>query len=591
VTKGSADTPRVQSIAVLPFRVMDSELGDAYLGLGLTDVIITRLSQIKEIDVRPTSSVLRYADREVDPAEAARELAVDSVLLGRVTKSGERVRVTVQLINVAASSLLWADKLDLSSMDIFTYEDVIAEHVARTLRLQLSGEQVVRLAKRHTENSEAYEWYLRGRYYLSKRTPENFQKAIQSFEEATNADPDYALAYSGLSECYTLLNYYGVIPPETGGARAKAAAERALEADDALAEAHTAAALVAFWYDWDWLRTQIEFERAISLNPSYAPAHQWYGCYLVATRQFGQAADAGERALDLDPLVPTVNMALGKIYFFSRRYDEAIKQCERALSLDSEFIPALHFLGQAYLQKGMFREALAGYEKAMKILGAFPLGTAIVAHARALSGDRGGAEQTLSRLLELSNSGEVYVPAFAIALIHTGLVNKVQALDWLEKACDERFVWLVYLNVDPVFDSLREELRFKQLVQRMRFPEANPERWQRLEELFHAALDQSVDQRADFLAEGCGHDHDLRRELESMLVHNEQARVLSNLRPMRSGRKCFSVTERLIRRSWEGWLARIKFFKSWVRVEWAWFMSRLIRSCGARSRSSFCTGT
>src|SRR6185503_6278094 len=195
------------------------ELGDTYLGLGLTDVIITRLSQIKEIDVRPTSSVLRYADREVDPVEAAHELAVDSVLLGRVTKSGERVRVTVQLINVAASSLLWADKLDLSSMDIFTYEDVIAEHVARTLRIQLSGEQVVRLTKRHTENSEAYEWYLRGRYYLSKRTPENFQKAIQSFEEATNADPDYALAYSGLSECYTLLNYYGVIPPEIGGAR------------------------------------------------------------------------------------------------------------------------------------------------------------------------------------------------------------------------------------------------------------------------------------------------------------------------------------------------------------------------------------
>jgi len=498
-------------------------MGDAYLGLGLTDVIITRLSQITEIDVRPTSSVLRYADSEVDPAEAARELAVDSVLLGRVTKSGDRVRVTVQLINVAASSLLWADKLDLSSTDIFTYEDVIAEHVARTLRLQLSGQQFVRLTKRHTENSEAYQWYLRGRYYLSKRTPENFQKAIQSFEEATNADPNYALAYSGLSECYTLLNYYGVISPEIGGARAKSAAERALEADDALAEAHTAAALVAFWHDWDWLRTQIEFERAISLNPAYSPAHQWYGCYLVATRQFDRAASIGERALGLDPLVPTVNMALGKIYFFSRRYDEAIKHCTRALSLEPDFVPALHFLGQAYLQKGMFHEALAGYEKAMKILGRLPIGPAVIACTQALAGDKTAAEEALIRLQELAGSGEIYVPAFGFALIHTGLGNTEQALDWLEKAYEERFIWMVYLNVDPVFDGLRNEARFKQLIERMRFPGTNQERWQRLDELFHAAIEHGPDARKDFVAEVCRDDAELRQELESMLSHHEAA--------------------------------------------------------------------
>lgn len=498
-------------------------MGDAYLGLGLTDVIITRLSQITEIDVRPTSSVLRYADREVDPAEAARELAVDSVLLGRVTKSGERIRVTVQLINVAASSLLWADKLDLSSTDIFTYEDVIAEHVARTLRLQLSGQQFVRLTKRHTENSEAYQSYLRGRYYLSKRTPENFQKAIQSFEEATNADPNYALAYSGLSECYTLLNYYGVISPEIGGARAKSAAERALEADDALAEAHTAAALVAFWYDWDWIRTQMEFERAIRLNPAYTPAHQWYGCYLVATRQFDRSASIGARALEIDPLVPTVNMALGKICFFSRRYDEAIKHCLRALSLEPDFVPALHFLGQAYLQKGMFEEALAGYEKAMKVLGRLPIGAAIIACTRALAGDKTGAEEALSRLQELADSGETYVPAFAFALIHTGLGNREKALDWLEKAYQERFIWMVYLNVDPVFDSLRDEPRFRQLIKRLRFPATKQERWQRLDELFHAAIEQDPEAREDFVAEACRDDAELRHELESMLAHHDAA--------------------------------------------------------------------
>jgi TolB-like protein/Flp pilus assembly protein TadD len=471
-TRSEMAATNVRSIAVLPFEVTSSEAGDNYLGIGMSDAIITRLSQISEIAVRPTSAVLKYAGVESSPAEVGSELGVEAVLWGRVTRSGDRIRVTVQLVAVTDNNLLWADKLDHSFTDVFTYEDFISERVARALNLKLTGEQMDRLTKRHTVNSAAYWAYLKGRYYWGKRSPESFKKAMEYFQYASDKDPQYSLAYSGLADSYTLLDYYGAMPAKVGRSNARPAALKALDADEGLSEAHASMALVRFWYDWDWPGAEIEFERAIELNQSYATAHQWYGWYLVAMGRFAEAEAEGKLALALDPSAPAINMALGKSYLFARRFDDSISQCKRTLEIDPNFIPARYFLAQAYGQKKMYEEAVAQYRLAVKMSGNFPLGRSVLARAQALAGQRAAAEETLRDLLKLSESSDAYVPAYGIALIHLGLDDKVPALEWLNKAYEERFIWLVYLNVDPTFDNIRNEPGFQKLQQRMSFPPA-----------------------------------------------------------------------------------------------------------------------
>lgn len=469
--KNERAASKVRSIAVLPFKVISSDSSDEYLGVGMSDAIITRLTQISEIAVRPTSAVLKFAAHEIDPVEAGRELCVEAVLSGRITKAGDQVRVTVQLVDIVDNSLLWADKLDHSFTDVFTYEDLISERVARALNLKLTGEQIDRLTKRHTVNSVAYWAYLKGRYYWGKRSPEGFKKAMEYFQYASTKDAHYSLAYSGLADCHTLLNYYGSMPSKVGMANAKPAALKALEADEGLPEAHASMALVRFWYDWDWPGAEIEFERAIELNPAYATAHQWYCWYLAAMCRRDESIAEGKLALELDPLAPAINMALGKSYLFARRFDDSIRQCKRTLDIDPNFIPARYFLAQAYEQKGMYEEAVEACRIAVEMTGGFPLGRAVLAKAQAIAGKRGEAEETLSALIKLSEIGETYVPAYGIALIHLGLGDKARALEWLNKAYDERFIWMVYLKVDPVFDSLRQEFAFKQLQKRMAFPD------------------------------------------------------------------------------------------------------------------------
>ena len=464
----SASTLR--SIAVLPFKVISTDPGDDYLGVGMSDAIITRLTQLTQIAVRPTSAVLKYAAEEIDPVEAGKQLGVDAILSGRMTRAGDQIRVTVQLVAVVSNSLLWADKLDYSFTDIFTFEDFISEHVARALRLELSGDQIDRLTKRHTVNSAAYSAYLKGRYHWGKRSPESFKKAMEYFQYASEKDPNYSLAYSGLADCYTLLNYYGTMPAKVGMSKAKAAALKALEADENLAETHASMALTKFWYDWDWLRAEIEFERAIELNPAYATARQWYCWYLAAMGRHEESLAEGRRALELDPQAPAINMALGKSYLFSKLFDESIQQCKRTLALHAGFIPAHYFLGQAYEHKGMYDEAIAEYRVAVDLSGASPFGRSILAKATARAGRLDEAERTLHTLLELLNAGREYVPAYGIALIYLGLGDTNRAIEWLSKAFDERFIWLVYLNVDPVFDGLRGQPGFDRLIEQMQFP-------------------------------------------------------------------------------------------------------------------------
>jgi DNA-binding winged helix-turn-helix (wHTH) protein/tetratricopeptide (TPR) repeat protein len=464
-----ATSPRPRSIAILPFKVEDSNGADRERAVGLADSIITRLSQIASVAVSPTSSVIKYSEQDFDALEVASHLHVESVLSGRLARVGDRLRLNVQLIGVDTGTVLWADRIDANSTDAFLYEDIISEHLAHSLDLHLTGEQFARLTKRHTESGAAYQVYLQGRYYFARRTAESLKKALECFEHATRIDPNYALAYSGLCDCYTLLNYYSAFPSSIGRPKATAAAEKALASDDALAEAHASMALVAFWYEWDWLRAHVEFERALTLNPSYANARQWYCWYLCAIGQFEEAEKQGQLALEIDPMATTTNMALVKCFFFSRRIDDTIRQCHRILALDDTYLPACYFLGQALVMKGLFDEALAVYQKGLTRLGDLPLGRAIIAHAHALAGDRKSAEETLAELVDLAISGEAYVPAYALALIHTGLGNTKQAIEYLYKAFEERFIWLVYLKVDPVFDKLRGESSFNELVSQMQF--------------------------------------------------------------------------------------------------------------------------
>ena len=460
----------IESVAVLPFKVISSHPGDEYLGPGMSDAIITRLNQISQITVRPTSSVLKYAGLDIDPLEVGKELEVETVLSGRVTRSGDQLRLTVQLIDVVENKVLWADKLDHSFSDVFAYEDFISEHVARALDLRLTGEQIDRLTRPQTENSAAYWAYLKGRYEWAKRSPSSFAKAIEYFKYASDKDPRYSLAYSGLADCYTLLNYYGATAPKIGMAKAKSAAEKSLEADEGLSEAHASMALVKFWFDWDWSGAEIEFTRSLELNPSYATAHQWYCWFLAAMGRHEDSIAEGRRALELDPMAPAINMALGKAYFLSRQYDESIEQCRKTLALDPNFIPAHYFLGRAHEETESYSEAVDAHTTAMNLTPGLPLGRAILARAQALNGNKDEALSTLESLLKLSREGSVYVPAYGIALIHLGLGNHTDAVDWLHKAREEQFTWLVYLNVDPVFDTVRNEVGFQSLLQLMAFP-------------------------------------------------------------------------------------------------------------------------
>ena len=465
----AAHSKRIESVAVLPFKVISSHTGDDYLGPGMSDAIITRLNQISQITVRPTSAVLKYAGLDVDPLESGKALEVETVLSGRVTRSGEQLRVTVQLIDVVENKVLWADKLDHSFSDMFAYEDFISEHVARALDLRLTGAQIDRLTKPHTENSAAYWAYLKGRYEWNKRSPVSFAKAIEYFKYASDKDPNYSLAYSGLADCYTLLNYYGATHPKIGMAKAKSAAEKSLEADEGLSEAHASMALVKFWFDWDWSGAEIEFTRSIELNPSYATSHQWYCWFLAAMGRHEESIGEGERALELDPMAPAINMALGKAYFLSRQYVESIEQCQKTLTLDPNFIPAHYFLGRAYEETGSYSKALEAHTTAMNLTPGLPLGRAILARAFALNGDESEALRILDSLLKMSADGEVYVPAYGIALIHLGLGDHNAAVEWLLKAYEEHFIWLAYLNVDPVFYNISEHAGFQRLQELMNF--------------------------------------------------------------------------------------------------------------------------
>lgn len=456
------------TIAVLPFKSIGATGGE-YLGLGMADALITRLSNLRRVIVRPTSSVRKY-NKAQDSVLAGKELGVEWVLDGSVQRSGKRIRVTVQLVNVGDGVLLWAEKFDEKFTDIFAVEDSISEQVSKALVPRLTGKEKRALAKRYTQSPEAYEAYLKGRYFLEKRTTEGCKKGIEYFEQAIAIDPNYALAYAGLAGCYIVLGSCTALASQESDLKAERAILSALELDGELAEAHASLGHLRT-RQWDWSGAEKELKRAIELNPNYAIGHAWYALYLSEIGHFDQAFVEIRRARTLDPLSRVLKSTEGSVLYLARRYDQAIEQFRETLELDADFASAHSVLGVTYEAKGQYQEALTEYQRALSVQGNLPELVAFVARTHALDGRPDKALQTIAELKHWPEKHSVH--PYSIALIYAALEDKDEAFRWLESAYVDRDEDLVILKVDPRLDSLRADPRFASLLQRVGLANSN----------------------------------------------------------------------------------------------------------------------
>jgi serine/threonine protein kinase/Tfp pilus assembly protein PilF len=457
----------IDSLAVLPMANASADPNTEYLSDGITESIINSLSQIPKLRIVPRSTVFRYKGRDMDPQQVGRELGVRAVLSGRVLQLGDNLIISTELADVANESQLWGQQYKRKLADIFVLQEEISKEISEKLRLRLTGEQKKRLTKRFTQDPDAYQAYLKGRYCWNKRTAPALKKGIEYFHQAIEKDPTYALAYTGLADTYALLGIaeYGVLPPRDTMPKAKAAALKALEIDDTLAEAHTSLAHVCAFFDWDWAAAETEFRRAIEINPNYAFAHHWYALYLAAMERPAEAIVEERKALEIDPLSLIISKNVGTILHYARQYDQAIEQYRRTLELDPDFVRTHLFLGWAYEQDARFEEAVSEFEKALALSPGNTIMQAALGHAYAVGGKM---DQTMKILEELKQrSTSEYVPAFTLAMVYAGLGKGEEVFKYLEKAFEERSSWMVSLKVEPMFDSFRSDPRFTDLVRRV----------------------------------------------------------------------------------------------------------------------------
>ncbi len=458
---GGAELP-AKSIAVLPFENLSRDPDNAYFAEGVRDELLARLSKaadLKVISIRSTEQLKSSLD---DLSQIARKFGVANILAGSVQRSSDQVRVNVQLVRAENNAHLWADTFDRKLTDIFAIESDIAKTIAEKLQTKFSGSEERAASAKPTENTEAHQLYLKGRYFWNRRTGENLKKALAYFEQAAEKDPHYALAYTGIADSCGLIPIYSAGTSQEYHPRQRAAAQKAVELDDTLAEAHTSLAFV-FAYDFEFAQAVKEFERAIALNPNYATAHHFYAVgTLAALGEFDKAIAEVKRALELDPVSGIISASLGTVYTMARRYDEAIAQGRETVEMHPEFYWAHRFLGLALELKGANSEAITEYRKAFELYDD-PVVLALLAHAEVSIGKQNEARQILAQLTEEAKTR--YVPAYAFAVIHLALGEKDQALDWLEKAArghDGLFINLI--KVDPYLDPLRGDPRFEALV-------------------------------------------------------------------------------------------------------------------------------
>ena len=453
-----------KSIAVLPFANLSRDPDNEYFAAGIQDEIISRIAQISDLKVVSCSSTQRYKGIARNLRQVASELGVTNVLEGSVQKSNDQVHVNVQLVNALTDTHLWANIYDRKLVDVFGVESEIAKNIAEALQARLTGSEKSSIAKTPTVNPEAYELYLKGRFFWNKRTGEDLRKAIDYFKQATTKDPDYALAYAGLADSYLLLPNYGGASSKEALPPARAAAKKALELDDSLAEAHASLGLLAT-IELDLDRATSELERAVQLKPNYATAHHWFALSLMTLGRYAPAIAEGKRAVELDPLSLIINADFSWIYFCARRYDEAEAQARKTLEMDPRFFLAHYYLGAALQLKGHLNEAIPEFRKAFESNND-PYSLGILGQAYARSGQKEDARKILTRLNEQRNARRV--APYAMALVYLGLGDKEHAIDELDRGYrDGETNYLFVIKVDPLLDDLRGDPRFEALVQKI----------------------------------------------------------------------------------------------------------------------------
>jgi len=462
---GLAELP-AKSIAVLPFENLSGNPENAYFTDGIQEEILMRLAKIADLKVISRTSTVRYKSSPENLREIATQLGVANILEGSVQRTADRVHVNVQLIKAASDAHLWAEAYDRKLTDIFAVESEIAKTIAETLQAKLTGSEQHAIAARPTENTEAHQLYLKGRFFWNKRTGNDLKKSIDYFKQAIAVDPKYALAYAGLADAYVVLPAFTAATPGDAYPKAKAAAEKALELDNTLAEAHTSLAMAIFNYEFDFSHAIAEFKRAIELNPNYATAHHWYGITaLILLGRFDEAIAEMKRALELDPLSLIINADLGVTYYDMNRYDEAINELRKTIEMDPGFYYAHWSLGQALQAKGDLAGAIAEYQKARE-LNDDPFILGLLGHAYAVSGRKTEAQKILDQLGAIAK--QRYVAAYSFAIVYLGLGDKEEALRWLQRSYQDRDGSnIAYIRGDPFLDPLRGDPRFEEFVTRV----------------------------------------------------------------------------------------------------------------------------
>jgi TolB-like protein/Flp pilus assembly protein TadD len=457
-------------IAVLPFANISADPEDEYFSDGMTEELISKLSRLHDLTVIARTSIMQYKETGKSVAEIGRELEVGTILEGSVRKAGDRLRITAQLVDVASQGHLWSQDYDRQLDDVFAIQSDVAQHVAQALQITLKPAETRQIEKAGTDDLEAYNAYLRGLYHYNTWSKEGLEKSLEYFEQAIASDPNFAKAYAAIAFAYDLQAEYGYLPPDVAFPKVKEAAHRALKIDATTAEAYTALAVAASYFDYDWIRADEGYRRALELNPNAAIAHDWYGViYLNSMGRHEEAIAHNKRAKELDPLTPYIRLDLGWAYNHARRYNEAIAECEQIPAIDLEFYFTYWCLGFAYWQKGMLEEAVAAFERGGALVPEDLQLKADLAIVYADAGNKARARQILEELEEKAHRG--YVPPLALAMAHMAVGDLDNTFAWLDKMYEEHHPWLILMNEHARYDRLRGDPRFQQLLRKIGFKE------------------------------------------------------------------------------------------------------------------------
>ena len=464
----ATDVHRIRAIAVLPLEDFSGVSGHEYFADGMTEALITCLAKIKALRVISRTSAMQYRRVQKPLPQIARELNVDAVIEGSVLRSGDRVRISAQLIHATSDQHLWAESYERDFRDILSLQSEIARRIVDAVQVILTPEERAQLGSSRKVDPEAHELYLKGRYHWNKRTEENIKKAIGYFRRALDCDPIYAQGHAGLADAYHILGYYNLLPPKEAYPKGRAAALKALQLDNSLAEPHATLGVIKRDFEWDWKGAEVEFQRAIEINPGLAEAYHWHGTLLSMQGLHSEALREKTKALEIDPLSVVIRTDVGRLFYFARDYDQEIERYLAALDMDPNNDSAHLWFAHVYQQMGKFEEALSELQKGWHLSNESTYALAQLGHGYAVAGRDSDARDVLTRLTTLSK--QRYVSPYHVAVVHVGLHEDDIAFEWLERAFEHRSPWLGYLNVEPQLDALRSDSRFQDLLRRVGLP-------------------------------------------------------------------------------------------------------------------------